>query len=97
MPDDALHLAAELRDMALVADAAEMAALVLLTGCLPGHAELRGYLRPAEAWLMAVSMSIASSVSASSRSVRTCLICSSNSTSDSWVTRFGGLDRLAGA
>jgi hypothetical protein len=41
---------------------------------------------------MAVSMSIASSVSASSRSIRTCLICSSNSTSDSWVTCFGGLD-----
>lgn len=49
MSDDALHLAAEPRDMALVAGAAEMAALVLLTGCLPGHAELGGDLRPAEA------------------------------------------------
>jgi len=34
--------------MALVAYITEMAALVLLTGCLPGHAEMGGDLRPAD-------------------------------------------------
>ena len=43
---DALQLAAELGDAALVAVGAGMAALVLLTGCLPSHPKLRGDLRP---------------------------------------------------
>ena len=42
-------MAAELRHAVLMADTARMAALVLLTSCLPGHAKLRGDLRPPEA------------------------------------------------
>jgi hypothetical protein len=51
VPADALHLAAELGDAALVAVAVAvgMAALVLLTGCLPSHPKLRGDLRPPNA------------------------------------------------
>lgn len=41
-------MATELRHVSPVADAIGMAALVLLTGCLPGHTKLRGDLRPSD-------------------------------------------------
>lgn len=41
-------MATELRHASPVADAIGMAALVLLTRCLPGHTKLRGDLRPSD-------------------------------------------------
>lgn len=41
-------MATELRHVSPIADAIGMAALLLLTGCLPGHTKLRGDLRPSD-------------------------------------------------
>ena len=97
VPGDALHLVAAQCHVDLVAGAAGMAALVLLAGCLPGHAKLRGDLRPPEA--------LADGRFDELRQFCLGLVsldpnlpdCSSSSATDSWVTRFEAPGWLAGA
>jgi hypothetical protein len=96
VPVDALHLAAELSDVVLVADAVGMAALVLLAGRLPGHAKLRGNLRPPNALAdggLDEHRQFCRGIVSLDPGVPDC---SSSSAPDSWVPHFHGPGWFAG-